>query len=145
MPLMLLSATKTPQPLHANRVGNREAGRWLAHVHAGDVIVDEHSWSKFYSGLFFRDVEDKDLPPDPEAKRYTVVTRHGSHFGGVGDVADLRNETEKHAGRLVYRWPTKASSDKARVVVYERLAARAVAAATGHGKRTSRTAGQPAC
>ena len=80
MPLLLLSLTKTLQPLHANRVGNREAGRWLAqHVHAGDIIVDEHSWSKFYSGLFFRAVEDKDLPPDPEAKRYTVVTRWIAH------------------------------------------------------------------
>jgi 4-amino-4-deoxy-L-arabinose transferase-like glycosyltransferase len=139
MPLLLLSAVKTLQPLHANRVGNREAGRWLAqHVHAGDVIDDEHNWSKFYSGLFFRDVEEKDLPLDPEAKRYTVVTRWIAH-GGVGDVADLRNETEKHAGRLVYRWPTKASSDKARVVVYE--LPRDEAAATGPGE--SAVEGQP--
>jgi 4-amino-4-deoxy-L-arabinose transferase-like glycosyltransferase len=113
----IVCLTRTLQPLHFNRVGNREAGRWLAkHAHAGDVIEDEHQWSKFYSGLFFRD--DTALPPDPEAKRYTVVTRWIAH-GGVGVAADTRNEIEKNAGRLAYQWPTNVPSDKARVVVYE--------------------------
>ena len=116
---LTLCLTKTLQPLHANRVGNREAGRWLAqHTHSGDVVVDEHMWSRFYSGLFFRD--EGVLTPDPEAKRYTVVTRWVAH-GGAGSVADTRNETEKQAGQLVYQWPTKGPSDKARVVVYETL------------------------
>ena len=116
---LTLCLTKTLQPLHGNRVGNREAGRWLAqNVHSGDVIEDEHQWSKFYSGLFFRDGDDSDLPPDPKAKRYTVVTRWVAH-GGVGVAADTRNEIEKNAGHLAYQWPTKGPSDKARVVVYE--------------------------
>ena len=118
LPLFALSMVKTLQPLHGNRVGNREAGRWLAqHVHAGDVIDDEHRWSEFYSGLFFRDVDESKLPPDPDAKRYTVVTRWIAHGGG-GEVAETRNEIEKRAGKLVYQWPANAPVDKARVVVY---------------------------
>ena len=84
--------TKTMQPLHANRAGNREAGRWLAqNLHPGDVVDDEHLWSKFYSGLFFRAGKDSDLPPDPEAQSL--------HGGDALDRAWRRRRCRRHAER----------------------------------------------
>jgi hypothetical protein len=43
------------QPLHANQIGHREAGLWLAqHAQPGDVIVDPFDWSSLYAGSVFQ-------------------------------------------------------------------------------------------
>jgi hypothetical protein len=110
---------KTGQRLHGNRVPNHDAGRWLAaHVRTGDVIVDEHKWSHYYSGLFFREATDPVLPRDFDPKCYTVVVRATDHVARDGR-EKLEEGLQKAHASAVYRWPTSAPLDRARLVVYE--------------------------
>jgi hypothetical protein len=110
---------KTGQRLHGNRVPNHDAGRWLAErVRVGDVIVDEHKWSHYYSGLFFSEATDPVLPRDFDPKCYTVVVRATDHVARDGR-EKLEESLQKANVRAAYHWPTNAPLDKARLVVYE--------------------------
>jgi hypothetical protein len=54
------------QPLHANQVGHREAGLWLAqNSRPSDIIVDPFDWSAFYAGAVFRTKCDAALTEPP--------------------------------------------------------------------------------
>jgi hypothetical protein len=52
---MLACLPVSLQPLHANQVGHREAGLWLAqHTQPSDIIVDPFDWAYFYAGRVFQ-------------------------------------------------------------------------------------------
>ena len=99
MPLLAVCMTKTLQPLHGNRVGNREAGIWLAqHICTGDDVVDEHKWSQYYSGMKFNGLM---RPFAGEAKRYTVVTRlDRPRWRGSGRRISQQDRTDGGRARL---------------------------------------------
>jgi hypothetical protein len=109
---------KTLQRLHANRAGNHAAGLWLAeHLQQGDVVVDDHSWSHYYSGQLFQEDRPSILPAGATPRCYTVVTRSRS-----ADINQDRQLIEQkirdEGGALVYHWPETGDIDSARVVVY---------------------------
>ena len=57
----LSSLPAIAKPLHENRAGHVEAGRWLrAHATPADTIVDPFAWAVFFAGRTFYDI-----PPDP--------------------------------------------------------------------------------
>lgn len=106
------------QPLHANRHGNHVAGLWLAQqVVDGDVVVDDHAWSHYYSGLMFDEGKTPVLPADYIPRSYWVMTRSKDQI-----VDKQRREQENvwkaKAAKLVYHWPENVDADLARVVIY---------------------------
>ena len=110
---------KTAQRLHGNRAGNRAAGQWLAQeLREGDVILDDHAWSLFYSGLLFKEGKDRPLPPHARPRAFVVMTRSRDHEVDRARKAEEQRVREGE-GRLVYHWPEHADVSSARVVVYE--------------------------
>jgi hypothetical protein len=62
------------QPLHANQVGHREAGLWLAeHIHPGDVVIDPFDWSYFYAGRVFEEQKQFSEHATQEPIGYVVL------------------------------------------------------------------------
>lgn len=120
--LALLVACGLPQTLkrvHGNRVGNHQAGLWLAsQVKPGDIVLDDHAWSHFYSGLLFVEGREPALTPDAQPTCFVVMTR--SNDPTVG--AQRRSLEEKFQihdkSRIVYHWPTTAHVDQARIVIH---------------------------
>ncbi len=109
---------KTVTRLHANRVGNHQAGLWLAqNVHFGDVVEDDHNWSHFYSGQIFLEACKPVLPVDAAPNCFVVITRSKDD-----DVREKREtqeeELKKSRAELVYHWPASADPAKSRIVVY---------------------------
>ncbi len=113
--LIGVSLPKATQRLHAHRVGNHQAGLWLAdHLQIGDVIEDDHNWSHFYAGLLFEEGREPVLPVDHESICYVVTTRSR-------DVdIDAKRQTAKIApdARIVFVWPPHSDAATARVIVY---------------------------
>jgi hypothetical protein len=98
---------KTTQRLHANRAPNRQAGLWLASkLSRGDVIVDDHNWSHFYSGLLFKEGKEELPPPGSIPWCYEVQTR------------TKEQPLDAAKGEIV--WPDHGDPRQARVVVYKR-------------------------
>jgi hypothetical protein len=105
--LVAFCLPKTTQRLHANRACNRQAGEWLAsRLAPGDVIVDDHYWTHYYSGLLF--LEGRETAPRPGTTPwcYDVHTRTRGQ------------PLERARGEVV--WPAAAEQQGARVVLYKR-------------------------
>jgi hypothetical protein len=104
------------KPLHANRMGHREAGRWLA-ANAGpaDPIIDPFCWAHFYSGRFLSEPR----PGDPMAK-FVVLTHSNNPHGRLSGIDKARQLAEQ--GSMVFRWtPTPVERKRYRaeeVLVY---------------------------
>jgi hypothetical protein len=112
------SLPRATQRLHGLRVGNHEAGKWLAaHVDPdADVIEDDHAWSWFFSGLFMNEGKEKPLRNERRATLYVVTTRSrdpqiDANRGAVHFIKDAE---------IVYTWPEQISPDKARIIVHAR-------------------------
>jgi hypothetical protein len=109
---------KTLQPLHVNRLGNREAGFWLqSQLRPGDIVDDDHCWSHYYAGEVFLEGREPALSADAHPLCYVVITRADNR-----DIGEKRRQAEarlrEYHAELVYHWPTNGSADEARVVVY---------------------------
>jgi hypothetical protein len=115
-----ICAGKTVTRLHANRVGNHQAGLWLApRVERGDLIDDDHSWTHYYAGMLFFEDKDTYLPADAAPTHYFVVTR--SKEDGVREKRETHEESLKRtSAKLIYHWPPSGDASKARIVVYAR-------------------------
>ena len=109
---------KTVTRLHANRVGNHQAGLWLAkNIRLGDVVEDDHNWSHFYSGQIFVEGREPTLPADAAPHRYVVITR--SKDDDIREKRDSQeDELKKARAELVYHWPAGGDAAKSRIVVY---------------------------
>jgi hypothetical protein len=111
---------KTLQPLHANRLGNKEVGRWLSkELQPGDMVDDDHCWSHYYAGEVFRERDDPKLSPEQQPTCYVVITRAQNR-----DVGVTRRQREEallsEGARLVYHWPPNRQVEQAQIVVYSR-------------------------
>ena len=113
--LFLACLPKATQRLHGNRVGNHQAGLWLAdHLKIGDHIDDDHSWSVYFSGFTFREGDIPVLREGYVPTTYVVLTRSREPEIGLKRNADALAPDAK----VVYHWPAQENLDKARVVVY---------------------------
>ena len=115
--LLAFCLPKATQRLHGNRVGNREAGLWLAKQIERDDnanIVDDHAWSHFFSGLIFHEGREPAFAKDHPSKCFVVTTRSRDPL-----VDSLRQsgKVAKNA-EVVFHWPEHDDIEKARVVVY---------------------------
>jgi 4-amino-4-deoxy-L-arabinose transferase-like glycosyltransferase len=101
--LMLSCLPMTLQPLHANQVGHREAGFWLAdHARPADTIVDPFNWAYYYSGRVFQ--EDARLSTGAEYKplQYVVLEHSRKQHAGL-TMLPLARQIAAH-GQVVYDW-----------------------------------------
>lgn len=110
--LFVICLPKSTQRLHGNRVGNHAAGLWLAeNFKEGDLIIDDHSWSHFFSGAVFREGIEPALSRDQRPNCYIVTTRS----------RDSQIDEKRQAGVLEKDaeivWPGPAERENARVVV----------------------------
>jgi hypothetical protein len=115
--LLAFCLPKATQRLHGNRVGNHEAGLWLAKQIERDDnanIVDDHAWSHFFSGLIFQEGHEPAFAKDHPSKCFVVTTRSRDPL-----VDSLRQsgKVAKNA-EVVFHWPEHDDIEKARVVVY---------------------------
>ncbi len=115
---LLFCVPQTLKPLHGNRAGNHEAGRWLAErLQPGDIVLDDHAWSHFYAGQLFLEGKEPPVPAEYRPLCYVVMTRSTDP-----KVAAKRERWERSLkvsqGRLVYHWPPQRPSDEARVVIF---------------------------
>lgn len=113
-----ICATKSMTRLHSNRVGNHEAGLFLAaNAKPGDLVDDDHNWSNYYAGNVFLEGREPVLPASATPTLFVVMTRSKD-----AEVRERREQKEiglKQAGaKLVYHWPTNIETEKARIVVY---------------------------
>jgi 4-amino-4-deoxy-L-arabinose transferase-like glycosyltransferase len=115
--LFAICLPKATQRLHGNRAGNHEAGLWLAkHVAPDDNanIVDDHSWSHFFSGLIFQEGREPAFARDHPSKCYVVTTRSRDPLvDSVRQSATIAKDAE-----VVYYWPEHDDIDNARVLVH---------------------------
>jgi hypothetical protein len=115
--MFLVCLPKTGQRLHANRVGNRVAGLWLAqHLALGDVVDDDHAYSLYYAGLVFEEAKKPILPKGSQPTCYVVLTR--SQDADISVERRKKEEEIRARARPVYSWPANRSWDEARVVIY---------------------------
>ncbi len=110
----------TFKPLHANRVGHREAGRWLAeHAAPDDYIVDPYCWAHFYAGKVLRE----QAPPSTAigASQWIVLEESHNPHARLLSLPEARHRAEN--ATVVYRWTPNAGNrkDKAEEVVVYRM------------------------
>lgn len=113
--LLGLCLPRATQRLHGMRVGNHQAGLWLAaHVQPDDVIEDDHSWSSFFSGLIFLEGKEPVRPRDNQSKCYVVTTRSRDP---IIDAQRMTAHLTKDA-TVVFTWPENVDPSQARVIVH---------------------------
>src|SRR5262249_902672 len=83
----LLAATvvKDMEPLHANRIGFRDAGVWIAeHASPYDEVVDPYCWTHYYAGRVFAEGKAYDIPVDGPKQCFVVVEESGNEHPRLG-------------------------------------------------------------
>jgi hypothetical protein len=101
------------QPLHANQVGHREAGLWLAeHTQPSDIIVDPFDWAYFYAGRVFRNPTPILVPPSQPPKRYVVLETSPKPHPELIMLPEAKELAA--AGELVYDWQPNRRQRKRR-------------------------------
>jgi hypothetical protein len=103
------TAVKTLQPLHPERAGFREAGKWLAeHARPEDRLVDPYAWTTYYAGRVF------EAPAGQSSTVcYVVVDETPNKASHVDDA--VRAKQLAATGRQVKLWELK----KGKVAIYE--------------------------
>jgi hypothetical protein len=109
-----IALPKTLKPLHAHRLGHRQAGEWLAaRWQPGDHLADPYGWVRFYSGEILTTLNRQTV--GPAAQRHYLVME-------PGDPDEDRQRVIKTVsdrlgiGNVVYAWPDWA---RPRVVIRE--------------------------
>ena len=114
---LLLAAVVAPlaltlQPLHGDRVGFRQAGRWLAgQAHPDEGVFDPFGWAGYYAGRYFRQGDATNT-----SCSYVVLEEGGSHHSHLVTVP----EAEAAARDFDQKWEFQAPRGKetAKVVIY---------------------------
>jgi hypothetical protein len=108
---------RTLETLHADRVGFRTAGYWLAeHILPGDYILDPYCWANYYAGHVFTEGRT-DLPSHHPPKYYLVLERsQNKHSRLPEQEAAVRLAP---LGKALKSWQVRRGKTMAEVVVYE--------------------------
>jgi 4-amino-4-deoxy-L-arabinose transferase-like glycosyltransferase len=105
------------KPLHENRFGHVQAGRWLRQqLQASDTIVDPFEWAQYFAGRTLTEI-----PGDPPGSRVVYAVLEGEDGAPNSHLPRYQaavNVARDHRARLVYHWPETASSTAAKVRVY---------------------------
>jgi hypothetical protein len=115
---ILTAIPSTLKPIHSNREGHKEAGRWLKeHLQHEDCLIDPFEWAGCYSEKTLHHVF-----PDPKYPfvTYAVVddkTRDGDH-ARLPRMKQARDVATNGYKKLVYYWPP-GSEENAKVMVYQ--------------------------
>jgi hypothetical protein len=73
----LVGLQRTLRPMHAHRVGHKEAGEWYASHHApSDRLIDPYGWASYYAGLRFIRVDPPVQPHHAPGAQF-IVTEPG--------------------------------------------------------------------
>jgi hypothetical protein len=115
---LLAPLPRTLEPLHADRVVFRTAGRWLAdHTLPGDEVLDPYRWAYYYAGCVFTEGQEPSPAGRPPAC-YLVLDQspnkktHLEEHRGAEYMA-------RHFGRLIETWRQPFGSTWTEVGVYE--------------------------
>jgi hypothetical protein len=108
----------TLKRMHANRIGNHEAGRWLAQrLRPGDLVLDDHCWSHYYAGQVLIEHKEPPAPPGYRPTCYVVMTRsQDPKVDAIRKIWEWRWKLSNAS--IVHHWPATASVQQARVVIY---------------------------
>lgn len=116
---------KTLGPLHANRSGFRDAGRWLAaNSKPGDDVFDPMAWTSYHAGRLF---VPRDAPCSDPPVCYVVMEKSKNEHPHLWYLLDLAKDLTRD-GEVVYRSPTSRGAE---IVIY-RVARPAEKTAAGH-------------
>jgi hypothetical protein len=119
---LLLTLTAAPlirtlEPLHADRAGFKEAGRWLAENSCpGDILEDPYSWTSYYAGRVFLEGAT-DLPTHEPAISYVVIENAPSRHPHLVYWLDQARQWVK-AGQVVRRWELHRNNGPAELLIY---------------------------
>jgi 4-amino-4-deoxy-L-arabinose transferase-like glycosyltransferase len=115
--LALPPLARTLQPLHSERLGFREVGRWLAeHTPPGDLIIDPYCWSYYYAGRVFSE-GCKEMPRTKPPCFYVVLEESANphpHLVGV-----IWAKYWSQQGHEIRRWHFQRGKRQADIVVYQ--------------------------
>jgi hypothetical protein len=112
-----IALVKTCHPMHAHRLGHKEAGFWLAaKLQADDQIVDPYGWVTFYSGRTLNAVYRGRTPEPPVNCQYLVIEPGDRDVTRLG-VIERAEATSHGRGDPIYAWPQRRPPQ---VVVYQK-------------------------
>ncbi|HLJ95656.1 MAG TPA: glycosyltransferase family 39 protein [Gemmataceae bacterium] len=116
--LIGLGLVEALKPLHANRIGHRQAGLWLAeHTELADPIVDPFCWAHYYAGRVFWEGRTPPAPPGYVPTQYVVLERSPSSDHSRLPTIDHAKALAAR-GRLIYRWPVEKTEAEAKILVF---------------------------
>jgi hypothetical protein len=102
------------KPLHANQVGHRTAGLWLAaHAQPADPILDWHSTAAFYAGRLFHD----ECQPLPTSEPVLYVVLEEPQRSSVPDWARPCVDEAVQQGTVVFRCPVELGRNSGQQIV----------------------------
>jgi hypothetical protein len=115
--LSLSPLPRTLQPLHAERAGFRDVGRWLSeNTREGDLVVDPYAWAYYYSGRLF--LEGREGLSVSEPRRFYVVMEWAKnkhpHLVPLWKAFWL-----SQCGEEVQRWSLHRGKEPVLLIVYE--------------------------
>jgi 4-amino-4-deoxy-L-arabinose transferase-like glycosyltransferase len=112
------SLPSTLKALHANRIGHREVGHWLAgHAGPDDKIKDPYCWAHYYAGRVI--LEEALDPVDSQPVIWLVLEESDNKHARLSSMEEVKNLAK--SGEEVWRWTPKPCEQKAGaevVVVY---------------------------
>ena len=103
---------QTLEPLHGDRAGFRQAGRWLAgRTRVEEGVFDPFGWAGYYAGRYFRQGDATNTPCS-----YVVLEEGGSHHSHLVTVP----EAEAAARAFDQKWEflTPRGKEMVKVVIY---------------------------
>ncbi|MDW8266011.1 MAG: glycosyltransferase family 39 protein [Gemmataceae bacterium] len=106
------------KPLHANRQGHREVGRWLAeHARPTEHIVDPFCWAEYYAGRAFGPPGPPRPPKEPPDAYYIVLETTSNPHERLPMIPGARALAER--ATLIHLWqPATPRKDRPGVAVY---------------------------
>jgi hypothetical protein len=108
---------RTLETLHADRVGFRVAGYWLAeNTLPGDYILDPYSWANYYAGHVFTEGRT-DLKSHHPPIYYLVVEQSQNKHSRLPEQEAALRLAEK--GKPLHSWKVKRGKERGEIVVYE--------------------------
>jgi hypothetical protein len=95
--VMAIGLPSTLKPMHQNRAGHLDAGRWLAQrITAEQDVVDPYAWARYYSGHAF---VSSDF--DPSRACFVVLEQSDNDHSRLGTLPLARDLANR--GRCVFR------------------------------------------